>query len=179
MKQVLPILLILASIGIFVFFINTEYQKIKGLQTQIAGYNTALGKSRLVLQKREELQYKYSQFANSDLAALTKMLPDHVDNVQLILDINGIARKHNMSIGRIQINQDQPNNTSAPIGPNNTPYASILVSFRTIASYDSFVAFMKDLEQGLRLVDVTDLAFKSTPKDQNDYAVTIRTYWLK
>jgi Tfp pilus assembly protein PilO len=179
MKQIIPIILIAASVGIFVFFTNGQYQNIKVLQKDIAGYESALGKSKQVLLKREELQNKYKQFSNSDLVYLTKMLPDHVDNVQLILDINGIARKHGMSIGRIQINQDQPNNTSAPIGPNTAPYASILVSFRTIASYESFVSFIKDLEQGLRLVDVTDLVFKADQKGQNEYAVTIRTYWLK
>jgi Tfp pilus assembly protein PilO len=179
MKQLIPIILILASIGTFVFFTNGEYQKVKALKVEIAGYESALGKSRLVLAKREELQNKYKQFSRADLTYLVKMLPDHVDNVQLILDINGIARKHGMSIGKIAINQDQSNNTSAPIGPNTLPYASILVSFRTKASYGSFISFMKDLEQGLRLVDVTDLVFKSDPKDQNEYAVTIRTYWLK
>jgi Tfp pilus assembly protein PilO len=179
MKQIIPIILILASVGIFVFFTNGEYQSIKGLQTQIAGYESALGKSRQVLAKREELQNKYKQFSKADLTYLVKMLPDNVDNVQLILDINGIARKHGMSIGRIQVTQDQPNNTSAPIGPNTLPYASILVSFRTVAPYSNFISFMKDLEQGLRLVDVTDLTFRATPTNQNEYAVTIRTYWLK
>ncbi len=179
MKQLTPIILILASIGTFVFFTNGEYQKVKVLQGEIAGYESALGKSRQVLAKREELQNKYKQFSRADLTYLVKLLPDHVDNVQLILDINGIARKHGMSIGRIQIDQDKKNSGTAPIGPNTLPYSSILVSFRTKASYESFVAFMKDLEQGLRLVDVTDLAFKADPKNVNEYAVTIRTYWLK
>ncbi len=178
MKQLIPIILILASVGIFVFFTNAEYQNVKMLKTELAGYESALGKSRLVLAKREELQNKYKQFSRADLTYLVKMLPDHVDNVQLILDINGIARKHGMSIGRIQINKDEKS-ANAPVGPNTLPYASILVSFRTTASYSSFVSFMKDLEQGLRLVDVTDLTFRADTKGQNEYAVTIRTYWLK
>ena len=180
MKQTLPIILILASIGIFVFFINGENQKIKATQIERDGYQSALGKSMLLLKKRDDLKEKYNRFDEKDLVKLTKMLPDHVDNVQLILDINGIARKHeNMSISRVQITQDQPNNSNAPIGPNSSPYASVLVSFRTTASYNSFVSFIKDLEQNLRLVDITSLAFKSDVKDKSEYAVTIRTYWLK
>ncbi|HEY4512468.1 MAG TPA: type 4a pilus biogenesis protein PilO [Candidatus Paceibacterota bacterium] len=179
MKSLIPIILILASLGLFMFFTNNEYQNVKSLQIEIASYDKALGKSREVLKKRGELQAKYAQFANSDLDALKKLLPDHVDNVQLILDINGIARKHNMAVSKIKISEDASGSQNAPIGPDIKTYSSILVSFRTKSSYPDFIAFIKDLEQGLRLVDITNLSFKEEPSDNNEYSVTIRTYWLK
>jgi len=179
MKSVLPIILILAAFGLFFFFTNGEYQKIKSLQSDIRGYDIALDKSQLVLKKRGELQAKYAQFATPDLNALQKLLPDHVDNVQLILDINGIARNHNMAVSKIKIDQAPAQAKDAPLGPSTKSYSSILVSFRTQATYENFVSFMKDLETGLRLVDVTDLSFKIGEKSVNDYSVSIRTYWLK
>ncbi len=179
MKSLIPIILLLASVGIFVLFTNKEYQTIKGLQADIASYDKALGKSNEVLKKRAELQAKYAQFARSDLDSLKKLLPDNVDNVQLILDINGITRKHNMSISKIKVNDDSGTEKNTPIGPDTKPYSSMLVSFRTKASHEDFMAFIKDLEQGLRLVDITSLSFKADPKNQNEYAVTVRTYWLK
>ncbi len=180
MKNVFPTILILAALGMFIFFTNPEYQKVKALQSDIASYDSALGKSQLVLKKRGELQAKYAQFAASDLDALTKLLPDHVDNVQLILDVNGIARKHNMAISKIKIDQATPQSAKDKVlGPSIKPYSSILVSFRTQATYADFVAFMKDIEQGLRLVDVVELSFKAGQKGINDYAVTVKTYWLK
>lgn len=181
MKQVLPIILILASIGLFVFFTNKEYQQVKLLSKDIAAYDKALGKSKEVLTKRSDLQAKYAQFSNADLDALTKMIPDHVDNVQLILDLNGIARKHNMAISKIKITENQARSGGqvVAIGPDTRPYDSILVSFRTVAPYESVLSFIRDMEQGLRLVDVTDFSFKADPKNVNEYAITIRTYWLK
>lgn len=179
MKNIIPIILILASIGLFVFFTNDKYQVIKTLQTDITSYDKALGKSKDVLKKRGELQAKYAQFATSDLDALKKLLPDHVDNVQLILDMNGIARKHNMSISKIKISDDISTAKSTQLGPQSSLYSSILVSFRTKASYTDFVGFLKDLERGLRLVDITSLSFKADSKNFNDYSITIRTYWLK
>lgn len=179
MKSVLPIILILAAFGLFFFFTNARYQHIKLLQSDIRSYDVALGKSEQVLKKRGELQAKYAQFATPDLSALEKLLPNHVDNVQLILDINGIARNHNMSISKIKIDQAPAASKDAPLGPSTKSYSSILVSFRTQATYANFVSFMKDLEEGLRLVDVTDLSFKIGDKAINDYSVTIKTYWLK
>lgn len=180
MKQIVPIILILASVGLFIFFTNKEYQQVKVLQKEIASYNKALGKSREVLKKRADLQAKYAQFSNSDLDSLSKMIPDHVDNVQLILDLNGIARKRNMAISKIKITESQTSGSGAvAIGPDSRAYDSILVSFRTSAPYESVLGFIRDMEQGLRLVDITDFSFKADPKNVNEYSVTLRTYWLK
>ncbi len=179
MKKLIPIILIIVSVGLFVFFTNKEYQTIKVLQGEIESYDKALGKSNEVLKKRAELQAKYAQFARSDLDSLKKLLPDNVDNVQLILDINGITRKHNTTISKIKVNDEGAADKNAPIGPDTKPYSSMLVSFKTKATHEDFMAFIKDLEQGLRLVDITSLSFKADPKGQNEYSVTIRTYWLK
>lgn len=181
MKKLIPFILLIASVGIFIFFTNKEYQSIKVLKSEIANYNKALGKSNEVLKKRAELQAKYAQFSRSDLDSLKKLLPDNVDNVQLILDINGIARRpgRNMSISKIKVNDDSGVEKNAPIGPDTKPFASMLVSFKTKATHNDFMSFIKDLEQGLRLVDITSLSFKADPNDQNEYSVTIRTYWLK
>ncbi|MDB5204688.1 MAG: hypothetical protein JWP09_716 [Candidatus Taylorbacteria bacterium] len=180
MKSLIPIFLILASVGIFVFYVSPVYQTIQGLQVDIASYEKAFSKSNEVLKKRQELQDKYKHFSETDLDSVKKLLPDHIDNVQLILDINGIARlpEHNMLISKIQINEDKSDGTTQ-IGPNNKLYSSILVSFKTKATYPKFVSFIKDLEQSLRLVDITSLSFKTDPKNLTEYSVTIRTYWLK
>lgn len=178
MKSLIPIFLVLASIGIFVFYINPVYQTIKTLQTDIASYEKAFDKSNQVLKKRGELQDRYKQFKSGDLEAVKKLLPDHVDNVQLILDINGVARENGMLISKIQITEDKSDST-AQIGPNNKLYSSILVSFKTKATYSKFVGFIKNLEQSLRLVDITSLSFKTDPKNLTEHSVTIRTYWLK
>jgi hypothetical protein len=180
MKSLIPIFLILASVGIFVFYINPTYQTIKSLQVDIASYEKAFSKSNEVLKKRGELQAKYKQFTSADLDSIKKLLPDHIDNVQLILDINGIARlpEHNMLISKIKIEEDK-SDTTVQIGPNNKLYSSILVSFKTKAEYSKFMSFIKELEQSLRLVDITNLSFKTDAKNLTEYSVTIRTYWLK
>ena len=53
------------------------------------------------------------------------------------------------------------------------------MSFKVSAPYENFVKFMKDLEQSLRIVDVTALSFKANANNIYDYSVSIKTYWLK
>lgn len=183
MKTIVPILLLVASIGIFIGVTNPQYQAVKNIQTQVASLNDALDKSVQILNKRSQLEAEYNSFSSGDLGAIDKILPDDVDNVQLALDMNGIARNHGMSIRNIKIQDQTVNNSSsgqATLGPNNSPVGSLVLSFEVTGDYQSFVAFLKDLEQSLRIVDVIGVDFQATDTgDAYDYLVSVRTYWLK
>lgn len=178
MKSLLPIILIAASIGIFVFGTNKIYTQIKDIKSEMSDYDIALGKSREVLRKRGELGEQYKKFSQADLEAVKKILPDHVDNIQLVLDIDGIARSKGLELKNIKIDEEKISKDEA-LGPQKNPYGSILVSFRTTGSYEKFLDFLKQLEQSMRIVDITSLSFKSTDTGVYDYAVTLKTYWLK
>lgn len=183
MKSIFPILLVVAAIGLFIVVTDPQYQTIKDTQDQVSSLSEALNKSQQILAKRSELQKQYNSFAQGDISAINKLLPDNVDNVQLVLDMNGIARNHGMVLRNIKIQDQSSNNTSAQggqnLGPNNSPVGSISLSFDVAGDYQSFTGFLKDLEQSLRIVDVTGINFKSADKGIYNYTVNIKTYWLK
>jgi len=178
MKTVVPTILIVTAVALFFLFTNGVYQDIKVIGAKIDNYDQALNNSRVILAKRDALTAQYKLFSSKDLDSLKKLLPDHVDNVQLILDINGIAKSRGMSLKSIKIDEGD-SSASKVIGPNSNTFSSILVSFKVTAPYQNFTAFLSDLEQSLRIVDVTGLSFKSNDKGVYDYDVTIKTYWLK
>lgn len=179
MKTIIPIILIAASIGVFMLYTDSEYQKIKAIQLEIVDYDKALAKSREVLSKRQTLADKYKLFSGKDLESVKKLLPEHVDNIQLVLDINGIARNKGMNLKSIKIDEEKVSASNAIIGADKKTYSSILVSFKVSSPYENFSDFLLELEQSLRIVDVTALSFRANDKGVYDYNVTIRTYWLK
>ena len=65
------------------------------------------------------------------------------------------------------------------IGKDNSAYGSLGVSFTTSASYNTFLAFIRDLEKSLRIMDITAIQFGASDTQVYDYSVDIRTYWLK
>lgn len=189
MKAIVPIILIITSIGIFTMFTNKTYQEIKTQKVTISKVEEDLKKSEEVLKRREDLQTQYNKFTVKDLDNLKKLLPDHVDNIQLILDINGIAAEKNLDINNINISnvgnakttgQQAAEANANPSGPAGKPYDSILVSFGVKTSYENFIEFMNELQKSLRIVDMTSLSFKAAEVGSvYDYSVTLRTYWLK
>jgi len=179
MKAFFSLILIALAVGLFFLFTDPNYQHLKELQLQASDYNQALTQSKILLAQRQALSDQYDQIAPASLDRIKKLVPDSVDNVRLIIDINGIAARRGMTIKSIRI-AGASGTTQSALGPDNNPYGSISLTFAVTAPYDEFKQFLKDLEQSLRIVDITSLSFTSTDKgDQYNYSVTLRTYWLK
>jgi len=179
MKAFFALILIALGVGLFFVFTDPHYQNIKNLQLQAADYNQALTQSKVLLAQRQTLSDEYDQIDPTNLDRIAKLVPDSVDNVRLIIDINGIAARRGMTIKGIRI-AGASGTSDTSIGPDNNPYGSISLTFDVTAPYPEFKQFLEDLEQSLRIVDITSLSFTSSDKnDQYDYTVTLRTYWLK
>jgi Tfp pilus assembly protein PilO len=180
MKTGLSILFILMAIATFFFYTEDKYAEIKQAKLDIVDYEEALRQSRDILDKREELLEKYKAFKKEDLDNLKKLLPDHIDNVQLILDLNNIAKKYGMTLKGIKVETGPDSAFEQGSTTNKSSYGTIAVSFKVASDYPTFVSFLQDVERSLRIVDITDLTFTTPEKTTNyDFGITIKTYWLK
>jgi hypothetical protein len=181
MQLITPIFLLLASIGIFFGYVDPHYKGIvedKKIESQ---YDEALNRSRELQDIRQTLLDEYNEFDPEAIARLEKLLPDNIDNVRLIMEIDGVAKAHSLSVKNLSVSADAEtaSDDTVQIGPDGKEYSSMNLEFSIAASYSSFLNFMNDLEQSLRLVDVTAIDFKTADADFDEYRVTIKTYWLK
>lgn len=182
MKFLLPAIFLLVSFGLFFMYIDDAYQNVKFLQEEQSSFNDALQKSKELQAIRDSLLSKYNTFSSVDLDRLEKMLPDNIDNVRLVLEIDSIASKYGMRISAVTIDSGVSGVTSeGAIGPTGEQYETVILSFNITAAYEDFVRFLKDIESSLRIVDITSINFSS----ENDfdevynYKIGIKTYWLK
>lgn len=180
MKYLMPLILIVVAVVTFVFYTNPQYQTVKKNAAEyqaVVEANTNAAQLRAV---REKLTGDRAKISEADVDKLVKMLPDGVENIGLIIDIDTIAKsKYGLRIRSTKIN-DVSSKVSGSIGPNSNKYGAISLSFSVLAPYETFISFLKDLESSQRLVDVTNLSFSSASKaDIYDFNVTLQTYWLK
>lgn len=180
MKGILPIICVVAAGAIFYFYIDPTYASIKEVRAHEATLDQALDRALDLQQTRDQLLSRYNTFAQADVDHLTKLLPDHVDNVRLTLDMDGIASRYGMRVRNVSIEKPgQNSNLSGTIGPDEAQYESLVLSFTVSGTYDTFRQFLSDLERSLRLVDVVGVHFTSTDSSVYDFTVSIKTYWLK
>lgn len=177
----MPIIFILAAISLFFFYTNPQFQNLKANiedQNKIVEANDKAAKLRAVRQSLTDDRKKIDQ---RDVDKITKMLPDGVENVGLIIDIDNIASKYGMRIRNTKINDGGASSgkATAIAGPDAKKNGTISLSFSVTSTYENFIAFLKDLESSQRLVDVTSLTFTSNKEGRYEFGVTLQTYWLK
>ncbi|HEX9608747.1 MAG TPA: hypothetical protein VGA06_00870 [Candidatus Paceibacterota bacterium] len=178
MRLITPILFIIIVIGLFLGFIDPRYETVKALRVEEQRYDEALTKSRELQLVRDQLLAKYNAFESEDLTRLQKLLPDHVDNVRLVLDLDGIAGKYNMRARNVAISRDG-GQVPGEIDVGGNIYNSFLLSFAVTTSYENFLLFIQDLETSLRLVDVVNISFSESITNEYEFEVNVRTYWLE
>lgn len=204
----LPLFFILVSGGLFFTYIDDTYKEVQVLSAENDRFDQALTKSRELQEARDRLLARYNTFATEDLDALQKLLPDDIENVRLILDIDSIAANHDLQIQEFSFSGDTGGSESSSGGVVNreatgpdtnqfggsnqlgggteqrtTPakaYKTVTMKFSVDANYNQFLAFMQDLERSLRIVDIADLEVKPSDTEGADYEfdISINTYWL-
>jgi len=191
MNFILPLILIISSLGTFFWYVDPQYKGsttmienkletygVKQLEEEVAKYQETVDNSTKVTNAKTVLLNKSALITEVQKDRLIKMLPDNIDNVKLLVEITSIAKKRNLAIKSISFGGDS-SKTSEAIGPDNTPYGTLSLKFGVSTTYETFLDFLSDLENNLRLIDVTDISFTSTESGFYDFSVSLNTYWLK
>ncbi|HVU75768.1 MAG TPA: type 4a pilus biogenesis protein PilO [Candidatus Paceibacterota bacterium] len=188
MRTIVALICLVAAGAIFMLYTKPTYDTVQSQNAQIAQYDQALEKATELQQLKQSLLSRYNTFNPSDIDRLQKLLPDHVDNVRLILDLDSLAGKHGMALQNVAVSGAESGaasskTASGAVGASKQKYDSLTIKFTTQGTYDTFRNFMADLEKDLRIVDLVSLdlsnAISSGQSTFYTYDITLRTYWLK
>lgn len=200
MGRFLPFILLIASAGLFFAYVNPTYRGLDVQKAEVARLDEALNKAKELQAIRDKLLAKYNTFSSEDLERLRKLLPDHIDNVRLIIDMDNIASRYGMTITKVGIKRSEETDNDAAssvvsgeaaslqrdfTAPERqgtsleSPLGTVDLSFTVSGTYETFLAFLRDIERSLRLVDIVDLSFTSSKGNFYDFNITIRAYWLR
>ena len=187
MNFITPIILIIISIGTFFMYIDPNYRgqnlsgdnrSVQSLQAEEGEYQAALNNTTAIRAKRDALITKRSNIDPNNLSRLEQLLPDNIDNIKLVIDMNQIAKNHTLTVKNIKLDTNVKANPNQ-LGADQSKYGTVGLSFTVSSSYDNFQSFLADLEKSLRLVEVTSLAVSSNDSGIYDFSVGLKTYWLK
>ncbi len=182
-RFLLPLIVIFAAVGGYFKFTTPVLDQIDALRSERKILNTALSNAKKLRTVQEALLASYRELPAAELGRLDKFLPDNVDNVRLIIDINNIARKSGMSIKNIRINTEAGKEEASVIeaqGGSNTELGTVTFDFSVTGSYQNFQGFLRNLASSLRLIDVDAVTLSAgATGDVYTYGVSIKTYWLK
>jgi len=190
-RFVMPVILIGISIVAFFMFTNPIYNNITLLRAEVASYDEALNNSKALENERDKLTAKYNSINPDNLIKLQKLLPENIDNIRLILEIEQLALPYSMILKDIKYSATNAISSQEGIMPegaqlSNKDYGVWDLEFSTAGTYNNFLNFTRDLESNLRIVDISSIEFLSSTSalsgsspDSYKYNFKVKTYWLK
>lgn len=197
MNRIIPILLLAASAWIFVGVIRPQFEKVGETNQLITERQQTLDDAERVIERRDAIMEEYASISNEEVDRLKVLIPDRIDVVRLILDVSRLAEGYNLRVKNVSAG-DVTNQGSTPRRTGGTVsvdaastmvgdserellYETATVGFQMSGTYDAFVAFITDLEQSLKLVDLDMLSVNARNTNEDDvsvysYDVTMRVY---
>ena len=170
-KLLIPIISIIVALALYFFFIQDTLERVAELKIESAQFDEALESAQELENTIERLTRESESIQTSDLDKLEILLPDHIDSVRFIYDLNTIADIHNKTLGEVFVEELKGDR-----------FTSTIVTFSINGTYSELLAFLSDLELSLRIIDVQSISFKVTndsDKDGIDYTIVIATHVLK
>ncbi len=176
-RNATPLILIILAIGIFFTFTNSRIDDIKTLQATNDGYALAINNSVDLIRARDAVLVDRKKLDDTMMDRLNKMMPDNIDNVRLIIDVNSIAQSRHITVKNIRTTPTTADTSGK--GGSSGQYNVMNLSLTASASYANFLLFLQDLERSLRFLDVSHMVITANDSGTYDYSLDIKTYWLK
>jgi len=191
-RFLIPTVLIGLSIALFFTYTSPLYGDVVLLREEMTAYDQALNNSKALENERDKLTQKYNAIGGENLNKLQKLLPESVDNIRLVLELEKLALPYSMVLKDVKYDATGKEPVSSPgviqgevLNQNlRKDYGVWSLEFSTEGGYSNFINFMKDIENNLRIVDITSISFSSSAFSSNlsdiyKYNLKVKTYWLK
>ncbi|MEK7114393.1 MAG: hypothetical protein AAB850_02480 [Patescibacteria group bacterium] len=185
MNRVLQLFALIVAAGIFFAYIRPTWSgSIADKKAAIASDDRALAAAGEYAAQQNELASARNAIDPVNLARLSTLLPDSVDNVVLILDLNALAARSGLSLSNIDVMAGAANSQKAvasgalPASGTN-PLGSIDLSLSAIGTYTALQNFLAGVEKSARLLDMREVVVRGSDTGIYNYQMTLRLYWLR
>jgi hypothetical protein len=186
-RYIIPIFLIILSVAGYIRYIDPYYGAVMAGKTKIEEYDKLLADAQAANDKLDLLRTTEEGFPEGFERSLDIILPESIDPLRLVIDIDGIAALKGLHIKEPEITIPSTANGKVLTGLQENK-----LSFTVSAPYDVFQSFLRDLELSLSLQDLSGLSFTSVVPNEGvaavavvnpqlrtyDYQVTVTTYSL-
>jgi restriction endonuclease S subunit len=135
-------------------------------------YDATLAQADSLAQQAEKLQSQYNHISDDTKQKLAVMIPENIDPVRLIDEIDFILKKAGFT------SLDIGYTDTGSLDKGRTGYT---ISFSVKGNYTKFKDLLNTLEKSLRTFSVQAISFSSpdNPTDLTNFQVRMETYYMK
>jgi hypothetical protein len=147
-------------------------QSIAALQQANGDYDVAIAQAGPLATQADILKKQYAGVSEDSKQKMKIMVPDSIDPVRLMSEVDTLATKAGFNLQ--DINYAQGQSSSASTG-------SYRITFTVKTTYPKFKQLMHSFETSLRLFSIQSVSFSVPDKsvDIISFQVTLETYYIK
>lgn len=190
MRMIFSIVRIVAGILIFAFLVLPIKSEVDTLKAKKDEISTTESDAKQFAALGQDVVNRFQSLDPAQIERLKKMVPDTVDTVRFINDINSIAKKSGVTLKKVDYNPEEvkvgsAEKLAADATGSRASYGAYTLRFAISGTYDQFLIFIDSLENSLRLLDITDVSFSSNVTSDSgksavyEFNITTTSYWLK
>ncbi len=178
MRFILPLLFLIIAGGLFFGMTTGLFAQIDDLRLEKERVSQDLNNALELQTNFNALEAEASQVRVEDVNQLKSLLPSSINTVDLVAQINGIARGSGMTLADVKTKIDQKQNNRSGTKSDIIGLSSVVLNFNVSGSYPALRQFLDNLEKNLRLVDISAITFSAVEREPYQYAIELKTYWL-
>ena len=185
-SRILPVFALLVAAGIFFIYVGPTWSgPLAEIKSAIETKEKALAAADAYTKQQNALIAARNDIDPEDLTRIAAFLPDSVDNVGLILDLNALAARSGLSLSNIDVTTSS---VATPAGrsaagalpsKNTSMTSSIDLSLSAVGTYSALQTFLSGVEKSARLLDVRDIQVKGSDTGVYTFQMKLRLFWLR
>lgn len=182
-KTTIQLLLLIISSVIIMSYIKPTFESMQATQDETQEYRQALDNAAKFNQELARLVAAEQNMSTSERRAMERYLPNKIDPIGVMRDIQTIADNNEMSLIHVGTAQEEAAPFFVPAQGQDPLEESQLVAtaftVNVIGEYNSFKRFLQDLERNAYPLEITSLKFNSATQELGplySYQLVIETY---
>ncbi len=177
-RTIISIVFLGAALMIFVSWTKPIIDEVEILRAQDEAFNSSLASSKELMAERDEILSQYNSISQDDFGRMDKLLPPRMNAVNLMIEVDNLARTRGLLLKRIDVKKQEAEQKIS-FGSEKKYFEEIPVSMTLTGSYESFIAFLGQMEKSLSLVDIKELTFNAGKINSYEFNIKAKTYWKK
>ncbi len=204
-RTIRPIIMILIAVGLFFSYIQPTFSEIRAVQDETNDYTETIAKAEEFNQLVASLVERKNSFTPTELARLEAYVPDTVDGVSVMSDIQTLVTGSGLLLESVSESEwTEPEDREVTEGINELidPEDADLFEFNSddldtesaaeeaeylvkhfsvsaLGTYEQFKVFVGDLERSLTPIEMMVTGFSTTESGLNGYVMDLRVRKLK
>ena len=180
-KNLFALVCIILAVLLYPFFVSPLWGEISKLQDQKAQIAKGQKDVDNFIKRHDELKTVVDTFPEEDIDRLSQILPESVNVIGTIVDIENIVRENGFIL-KGSVGVDDKEKVKGPNQESDTAsqaaYDTTTFTINVVGPYSSLEPLLENLAKSLTLFDITSLSFATSDTSVYDFNISLRTYSL-